>query len=107
MDDQKTIEILCRALAAAPMPTNIEISSVHPEDVQKWSDRYKIWYQEIRTYVLNHLNKPATNSLYYQIDRLVQESKNIQAELKNEKEESVITAPPVQKGVVIGPVKRK
>lgn len=107
VDKDLAIEILCRALMSAPLPADISIEDIHPEDVQKWTDRYKIWYKEIRTYVLESLKKETTNNIYYQIDRLIQEARSIQANLKtnNEPEIKIDTEKP--KGIVIGQVKRK
>ena len=81
MDKPTLLAILLQALDAAPYPQDCDIESLHPEDAQKWCDRYKIWYKDIRTPVLQKFEVNSTHHLYYQIDRLVQASNDIQKRL--------------------------
>lgn len=121
---QKIITLLCRSLEAAPFPVECKIDSIDPEDTQKWSDRYNIWYKEIRSYVLSHLSVDAKNHLYYQIDQLVQEAHAIQSELhglditeqiveyssektQTQEEQVIEENRPTTSSIVIGQVKKK
>lgn len=105
------LEIVLRALEAAPFPLEWQVSSMHQEDVQKWCERYKIWYSEIRCTVLEALKKDAKNNLYYQIDRLVQEARSIQEELRGFSEPEEPGEPPEAgsppQAITIGKIKKK
>lgn len=118
-NDNKTVDLLIRALESAPMPMEWKMSSIHPEDIQKWTDRYIFWYKEIRHNLLISLGETPKNSIYFQLDRLIQEAKYIHEQTLSNvsivrgKEEPVAssteeaTGKPAQKGIVIGAIKTK
>ena len=110
--DQKSIEILCKALETAPAPVDLYIDSVHPEDVQKWNDRYKIWYKQIRCKILDLFVKEPKHNIYYSIDRLVQEANALQV-LMGQPDTQPTTEPAKEQkpnpstGIVIGTIVKK
>ena len=113
INPHELIDLLIRALEAAPAPVDGPIASVHPEDVQKWSERYRIWYTDVRCHILDELADQPKNNLYYQIDRLIQESKAIQNALnqicsadKTTQEQPKQQKQTQQKGIVIGTIKK-
>lgn len=111
MSIQKTkeeiIELLVRCLESAPAPFENEISLVHPEDVQKWSDRYHIWFRDVRNSTLTMLGIEPVSNFYYQIDRLVQEANSIQRDLRENTEEEQDAPPPQTLPIMIGKIKTK
>lgn len=77
MSDKKP-QLLERALLAAPAPIEWDLSSTDPDDLQRWANRYSIWFQEIRCAVLG---ENSTYNIYYSKERLVREAHEIQEEI--------------------------
>ena len=75
--DQK--DLLLKALELAPMPIEDNLDAIHPEDSQKWADRYAMWYKDVRCEILNALSEDSKHNVYYQMDRLIQEARKIRA----------------------------
>ena len=118
MDAETKIQILLKALEMAPFPIEWQLSSMHPEDVQKWSDRYQIWYKEVRCFILDSFEVEYKNNLYYQFDRLIQDAKLLQIEIKKlnftenkmDDSEELSSEPSIQespKAITIGTIKSK
>lgn len=82
--DQKA-SVLMKALEAAPTPIECDLDRTHPSDVQRWAERYKLWYQSIRNLVLEELSGKAKNNFYYQLDRLIEEADAIKKLLQPQK----------------------
>lgn len=95
METEQKIRILLRALEAAPYPMEGDLDSLHPEDAQRWIDRYCLWYKEVRSTALSLYLKSPKNNVYYQIDRLVQEANSLKQLIADKPQVNEKGPPPV------------